>query len=219
MTTHCYEGNVSGSAYYRRPQLKIIRKPDKCESPVDSQLICWDMKKNNLHFAYVIFKCIWWIKIVVILFKIPLNIALRAPIVNTSAMVQEMAWRRTGHNQLAECIGVGTNQYIVRTVWGKWLMNQCVCQHFDGWKNWPPIANNILNAFSRKLFYVFWFIFHKSLPLDSAKNQQLFQVGAKQRYAITWTNDGRFPWRICASSSFSAYYVGELGHHKTIHIK
>ena len=58
--------------------------------------------QNGHHFADDIFKCIFMNGKCCILIRISLKIVHRGPIDNNSALVQIMAWRRTGDKLLSE---------------------------------------------------------------------------------------------------------------------
>ena len=67
---------------------------------------CWDNtlrpRQYGHHFADDIFKCIFWNRNVWILIAISLKFVPRGPMNNISALVQIMAWRRTGDKPLFE---------------------------------------------------------------------------------------------------------------------
>ena len=60
------------------------------------------VRQNGRHFADNIFKCIFLNKNVWIRFKISLKFVTRGPINNIPALVQIMAWRRSGDKPLSE---------------------------------------------------------------------------------------------------------------------
>ena len=60
--------------------------------------------QNDRHFAEDIFKCIFFKEKFCILIQIWLKFVTKDPIDNTSALVQVMAWCRTGDKPLPEAI-------------------------------------------------------------------------------------------------------------------
>ena len=75
-------------------------------------------KRNEQHFADNIFKHIFLIEIIWISIKILLKFVPKGPINNTPALVQIMAWRRSGDKPLSEPMIVSLLTHT-RPQWGK----------------------------------------------------------------------------------------------------
>ena len=71
--------------------------------------------QNGRHFADDIFKCIFLNSIVWISIKIALKFVPKGPINNIPALVQKMAWRRSGDKALFESILVSLPAHICVT--------------------------------------------------------------------------------------------------------
>ena len=71
-------------------------------------------RQNRRHFADDVFKCNFLNENVWILIKISLKLVLEGPINNIPAMVQIMAWRRTGDKPLSE---PSTHICVTRIQW------------------------------------------------------------------------------------------------------
>ena len=72
-------------------------------------------RQNGRHFADDIFKCIFLNENIRILIKISLNFVPKDPINNILALVQIMAWRRTGDKPLFEPMMVSLLTHICAT--------------------------------------------------------------------------------------------------------
>ena len=72
-------------------------------------------RRNEQHFTDVIFKCIFFSENVWISIKIALKFVPKGPINNIPAMVQIMAWRRSGDKPLSEPMMVSLPTYICIT--------------------------------------------------------------------------------------------------------
>ena len=62
------------------------------------------LRQNGRHFPNDIFKCIFMKENISITIKISLKFAPKGPINNIPALVQIMAWRRTGAKPLSEAM-------------------------------------------------------------------------------------------------------------------
>ena len=69
-------------------------------------------RQNGRHFAYDIFKCIFLNENVWILFKISLKFVPGGLINNIPALVQIMAWRRSGDKPLSETMVVSLPTHV-----------------------------------------------------------------------------------------------------------
>ena len=78
-------------------------------------------RQNGRHFANDIFKCIFLNKIVSIAIEISLKFVPKGPINNIPALVQIMAWRRSGDKPLSEPMMVSllTHICVARPQWVK----------------------------------------------------------------------------------------------------
>ena len=78
-------------------------------------------RQNGRHFADDIFKCIFLIENVLIPVKISLKFVPKGPINNIPALVQIMAWRRSGDKPLSEPMmnGLLTHICVTRPQWVK----------------------------------------------------------------------------------------------------
>ena len=72
-------------------------------------------RQNGRHFADDVFKCIFLDENVWILLKISLRFVPKGPINNIPALVQIMAWRRTGDKPLSEPMMTQFNDAYMRT--------------------------------------------------------------------------------------------------------
>ena len=100
---------------------------------IDTLSICWGCsvrhywfntlrpRRNQQHFADDIFKRIFFNKNVWILIKISLNFVRKGPINNIPALVQIMAWRRSGDKPLSEpmMVSLPTHICVTRPQWVK----------------------------------------------------------------------------------------------------
>ena len=71
-------------------------------------------RENRRHFADDVFKCIFLNENVMILVKISLKFVPKTPINNIPALVQIMAWRRTGDKPLSEPMMTQFNDACIR---------------------------------------------------------------------------------------------------------
>ena len=69
-------------------------------------------RRNEQPFAYDIFKCIFFNENVIIYFKVSLKFVPKGPINNIPALVQIMAWRRSGDKPLSEPMMVSLTTHI-----------------------------------------------------------------------------------------------------------
>ena len=76
-------------------------------------------RQNGRHFADDVFKCIFLNENVWIPIEIPLKFVPQGPINNISALVQIMAWRRSGDKPLSEPMMVSLPTHICVT-WPQW---------------------------------------------------------------------------------------------------
>ena len=78
-------------------------------------------RQNGRHFAHDVFKCIFFNENVWIALMISLKFVLNVPINNIPALVQIMAWRRSGDKPLSEPIMVSilTHICVTRPQWVK----------------------------------------------------------------------------------------------------
>ena len=97
-------------------------------------------RKNGRYFADDTFKLIFFNENVAISIKISLKFIPKGPINNIPAMVQIMAWRRSGDKPLSEPVMVSfmTHLCVTRPQWFKGYMFNCVI-HDDviKWKHFP----------------------------------------------------------------------------------
>ena len=77
-------------------------------------------RQNGHHFPDGIFKCIFLNENVWILIEISLKFVPRAPITNSPALVEIMAWRRPGDKPLSEAMMVSLLTHICVT-WPQWV--------------------------------------------------------------------------------------------------
>ena len=77
------------------------------------------LRRNEQHFADDIFKHIFFIENVWISIEISLNFVPKGPINNTPALVQIMAWRRSGDRPLSEwmMVSLPTHICVTRPQW------------------------------------------------------------------------------------------------------
>ena len=74
------------------------------------------LRQNGHHFSDDIFKCIFLNEKVWILIKISLKFVPKGPINNIPALVQIMAWRRSGDKPLSEPVMVSLLTYMCVTL-------------------------------------------------------------------------------------------------------
>ena len=76
-------------------------------------------RQDGRHFADVIFTCIFFNENCCILIKLSLKYVRKGPINNNSALVQIMAWRRSGYKPLSEpmMISLPTHICVTRPQW------------------------------------------------------------------------------------------------------
>ena len=86
-------------------------------------------RQDGRHFADDIFTCIFFNENCCILIKFSLKYVRRGPIDNNPALVQIMAWRRSGDKPLSEPIVVSlpTHICVTRPQWVKVTPNECHC--------------------------------------------------------------------------------------------
>ena len=78
-------------------------------------------RQNGRHFADDIFMCVFYNENFCILIKIPLKYVHKGPIDNNTALVQIMAWRRSGDKPLSEpmMISLPTHICVTQPQWVK----------------------------------------------------------------------------------------------------
>ena len=86
----------------------------------DNGLSTLRLRQNGCHFTDDIFKCIFVNENVWILLKISLKFVLKVPVDNISALVQIMAWRRSGDKPLSQPMMVNLLTHIFIT-WPQWV--------------------------------------------------------------------------------------------------
>ena len=77
-------------------------------------------KQDGRHFADDIFTCIFFIENCCILIKFSLKYVRKGPIDNNRALVQIMAWRRSGDKPVSEAIMISLPTHICVT-WPQWV--------------------------------------------------------------------------------------------------
>ena len=90
-------------------------------------------RRNEQHFADDIFKRIFFNENVWISLKISLKFVPKGPIINIPALVQIMAWRRSGDKPLSEPMmaSLPTHICVTRPQWVKWNVWLKRCQTYD----------------------------------------------------------------------------------------
>ena len=93
-----------------------------------TKLTHWGRDKNEHHFADDIFKCIFLNENVWIPVKMSLKYVPKGPINNIPALVQIMAWRRSGDKSLSEPMmaGLPTHICVTRPQWVKQAITFCI---------------------------------------------------------------------------------------------
>ena len=88
-------------------------------------------RQNGRHFADDIFKCIFLNENVSIAIKISLKFVPKGPIKNIPALVQVMAWRRSGDKPLSEpmMVSLPTHICVTRPQWVKVQPLVAVCSN------------------------------------------------------------------------------------------
>ena len=123
-----YRGHRLMTSFKTMAELNIIYKAMRSKYEADIKLVlcndsfCFNTlrpRQNGRHFADVIFKCIFLNKNVWISLKISLRFVSKVPIDNIPALVQIMAWRRSGDKPLSEPIRVSlpTHTCVTRPQW------------------------------------------------------------------------------------------------------
>ena len=102
--------------------------------------------QNGRHFADDIFKCIFLNENAWISSKISLKIVPKGPINKIPALVQIMAWRRSGDKPLSEPMMVSllTHVCVTRPQWVKW---QAVYIQFPALTKWLPWGKSWISQF------------------------------------------------------------------------
>ena len=96
--------------------------------------------QNGRHFPYDIFKCIFLNENVWIPIKISLQFVPKGPINNIPALVQIMAWRRSGDKPLSEPMMVSLLAHfcVTRPQWVNVSLNKLLNKHSSGrWSEAP----------------------------------------------------------------------------------
>ena len=90
------------------------------------------LRQNGRHFADDMFKCIFLNENVWIPIEISLKFVPKGPINNIPALVQIMAWRRSGDKPLSEpmMVGLPTHTCVTRPQWVNILRPEQVGWHF-----------------------------------------------------------------------------------------
>ena len=92
----------------------MIKSQDRDNSIQDNKLTHLSMDKTAAILADDIFKWIFMNEKLLILIRISLKFVPKGPIVNKSALVQVMAWRRTGDKPLTEPM---LDEFAVAFMW------------------------------------------------------------------------------------------------------
>ena len=122
------------------------------------------LRQNCRHFADDIFKCIFLNERVWILLKISLKFVPKARINNIPALVQIMAWRRTGDKPLSEplLVSLWAPIYITRP---QWVNHVSWCHMVSlGHNKWTYISCEScveLCALKNSLIYIFFVLKYK----------------------------------------------------------
>ena len=106
-------------------------------------------RQDGSHFADDIFTCIFFNENCCILIKFSLKYVRKGPIDNNSALVQIMAWRRSGDKPLSEpmTISLPTHICLTRPPW----VNLCLVEF--GWGNIDMYL--FFYLFSTRKFWIF----------------------------------------------------------------
>ena len=111
-------------------------------------------RRNEQHFADDIFKCIFFNEIVWILIKISLKFVPKGPINNIPALVQIMAWCRSGDKPLSEpmMVSLPTHICVTRPQWVNQLGPSApYMHHWNGWSfvldnGLLPVCHQVINS-------------------------------------------------------------------------
>ena len=124
-------------------------------------ILCWKLnslrpRRNRHHFADDIFKRIFFNENVWISIKISLKFVPKGPINNIPALVQIMAWRRSGDKPLSEpmMVSLTTHIYVTRPQWVKIIYN------FD-WNTSTWKLSHVLHKM--------WYAYHLRLTFTKIK--------------------------------------------------
>ena len=109
---------ISGMVYFREIFLESLETLVKHRF-LTTCMLPSPLGQNSRHLADDIFKCIFMNESVCILNRISLKFVPRDPFDNKSAMVQVMAWRRTGDKPLPEPMLTQFTEHICGTM-GRW---------------------------------------------------------------------------------------------------
>ena len=130
---HSHERKFTGHSQEFKPKHEVENHTFKITSipPRRQWVNTLRPGQNGLHFADNIFKCIFLNENVWIPIKISLKFVPKGPINNIPALVQIMAWRRSGHKPLSEpmMVRLPTHIYIcvTRPQWVKYTMHGFYC--------------------------------------------------------------------------------------------
>ena len=131
-------------------------------------------RQNGRHFADGIFKCISLNENVWISIKISFNFVPKGPINNIPALVQIMAWRRSGDKPLSEPMMVSLPTHI------------CVTR--PQWVNTANMATNIGKHFKILWNVEIWIDFPQSVATNSINDSSQYQF-----YVMSWCRPGNKP--------------------------
>ena len=86
-------------------------------------------RQNGRRFADNVFKYIFLNENVWISLKISLKFVPKGPVINIPALVQIMAWRRSGDKPLSEpmMVSLPTHICVTRPQWVKKIVSYCIC--------------------------------------------------------------------------------------------
>ena len=95
-------------------------------------------RQDGRHFADDLFKCIFMNENVWISIKISLKFVRKSPNCNIPALVQIMAWRRSGDKSLSEAMMVDllTHTCVTRPQWVKLMKHKLLCLTRSQWNYW-----------------------------------------------------------------------------------
>ena len=116
--------------------------------------------RDDQHFLYNIFKCIFWNENAWILIKISLKFVPKDPINNIPALVQRMAWHQSGDKTLSEPMRVSLLMHICMS-WPQWINEILYWVWLHSWC-WPNWHVQIYLVFQNEMILesIFLFIFY-----------------------------------------------------------
>ena len=172
-------------------------------------------RQNGRHFADDTFKRIFLNENVRISIKISLKFVPKDPIHNIPALVQIMAWRRSGDKPLSEPMMVSllTHIYVTRPQWVKAWINNQITVLGDVNNSFPPgnVTLILYVYFSHAFLWLLSWVFPVLLPLGKwhwsllLYKSVLVQVMACMcKYqAITWTAFDQDLWHHVVSLGYN----------------